>query len=803
MTANGKRPMRSDASNVRASVAFPVRPKRSKRDLSKLVKPKVIAAPVEFNEIDFEGLTIACSNRTKQNGYRFDFSRWVNDEKVLSGSNTGDLRVDCPLLYQLLRALTSNEYKIKSMSSTQGARKALFRGFNYVLPFVYEHNLVPIDNRLTVELWHQFIEQFLIKHKVNTFNSHVGAYLRVLVTAGELKDRYRRSMEPARDVQSDVLLLSMKDIRTQVSKHPYKALERNLKQKAMAILDRWDYVRTVIIERRDPKIQIAPYCLRSLRTPSMQTHHRVSYSDWDRALWKIANEQGQYNSLVYSPKEKCFKEVSRLINIKFEVNTTDDLHLVLHRQLLTKGLTSLRGDFQAKRQSGSREVPLETIGDVSKIDSVSYYTLAQSIWAAHEAMKINGSFCSVDSISQAKLKVMRNCLRDGYSWLIPGVEVMFILTSYLALKTGWNLETLASIPLDLDSCIESVSSKDPGVVKIWAYKGRSKRNQYVIDNVFSERDVYSQTAKNLGQEFRKRCVHKTSLNYVGYLLVKIREYLQFLNDNLFDVGLTDPNRRLLDHAGRNSGQWIGFSASDRQNGEVADWRRYGGVAKKVGLPGFNFQTARKLFAEYVALQSNFDIRKIQSRLGHRSPILSYICRVVFKVHGQLRLSDFQQMLVERLGDGKRIDPTLVKNQWINRHDGVYQIIEAKILEGRSQAGLVCETGYKVRDKDNILRDCETGRCALCKHGFIAADSWEGLARRLAELVYLQAESGLGYKAMEEHRIIDEQDRILANIYVHFEKEANQISEIWVSHYSQIKEKVQSNQSYVYNLLRGF
>ncbi|MDZ4105689.1 MAG: hypothetical protein U1D41_05920 [Nitrosomonas sp.] len=778
----------------------PFKPKRTNRSLSPVTE-RVVSLSVVLKTVDFEGMTIACSDSKKGND-RFDFSRWVESERKYSGQNTGNLKLDCPLLFQLLEAFGSDRYKLKGQAWTHGSRAPIFRAFGHFLPFAYGNNLVPLSSRvLTVELWEMYIQQWKAEgRQVSTFNGGPSKYIGVLIASGELEDKYRRSWVNEKDTESELLILSQKEIRSNLTNHPYKKYERELKHKVKDIFDRWDYVMEVIKTQKDPQIQIAPRCLTQLRSTDLLNHFKLTEEDWNVAVQRIALEAGEIGHQIIPPPSG--RRYAVYIPLVFDKNCHDHLHLALHRQLLCKGLTFLRQDPTiVKKTRGAATRQLSVFKDVTRIPSSFYFTLAQSIWAAHLEFKKVGGFRGVNAIKNPM--VPKSVLRDGAELLLLDANTMYTITAYLSIKTGWNLETLSSIPISLDECMESVSSKDPGIVKIWAFKGRSKRDQYVIDNIFSERKVYSQIQKKKnGEVVFKKVVHKLSYNHVGSILQKVREYLEFLNKYVFDVGLNNPERRLLEHFAYKLGVWISFSGASRRNGEVAEYRPTGQVAKQAGFDGFSFKLSRKLYAEYVALQTNFDIRKIQSRLGHRSPILSYISRVVFKVHGQLRLSDFQKIIVERLGNGKDIDPTLLKNHWVNRKDTTWQTVEDRIQKNRAQAGQLCGTGYKIRDKDNMLRDCESGRCALCKHALIDEDSWEGMSKRLAEIVFLFTESGLGVKALEAHHIMDEQDRLLANLFVHFQDRIPEIEGAMRKHFEAIATWFRQNKFSVNDLLRG-
>jgi hypothetical protein len=152
---------------------------------------------------------------------------------------------------------------------------------------------------------------------------------------------------------------------------------------------------------------------------------------------------------------------------------------------------------------------------------------------------------------------------------------------------------------------------------------------------------------------------------------------------------------------------------------------------------------RDAYISFAYEASGYSWLVAQLAAGHSSveSLKTYLRKVRWKTFGERRVSSFQTGMWNQIKSRQIIEPALLKTWVENGEVTEAQVIRWREHKDRTRVGTGCKDFFhppkEVVPEHVAGTGCRIQRCTLCRHAVIFDDSMDLLARRLAELLYLQ------------------------------------------------------------------
>ena len=175
--------------------------------------------------------------------------------------------------------------------------------------------------------------------------------------------------------------------------------------------------------------------------------------------------------------------------------------------------------------------------------------------------------------------------------------------------------------------------------------------------------------------------------------------------------------------------------------------------------GISASDFRDIFAGFVFKESRYAWTLAQWALGHRSPSTTrrYLRSRAWREQTRDSLSRFGTLVFDEIEVHKRLDPVLVKARAAGHDLEPAQVERLQAWRKRTYVGMGCQNptmpdpGVDPQNpRDGTSACINTFRCATCSQGVVFDDSLDFLARRIAELRWLQRQSPLATWAGSSH-----------------------------------------------------
>ncbi|QRM34789.1 tyrosine-type recombinase/integrase [Microvirga sp. VF16] len=322
-------------------------------------------------------------------------------------------------------------------------------------------------------------------------------------------------------------------------------------------------------------------------------------------------------------------------------------------------------------------------------------------------------------------------LFDRFRWFVPTAEDTTACIVLVLLHTGWNVETVMNLDISVDDWHQHRLSSDAGeTVAIFSQKKRSSREQVAFSLTRPEfhpfraiKDMVERT-EPLRQTLRRRLA-----------ALENQDAAPHHQDEIIRL------RRAI------SSPWLFLSKNARHGGRIgamptsrdAFAECFRSLLNSAGIEGtLSPSDLRDGFTSFLYGNSLYNVLLIKRALGHGDLNATKHYLRQRKMLAQ-RFADYtawSEALFDEIKRFQRVDPTIL---YIRARFGDINEEQRQRLADhrlRTRMGMGCldpEHPSTAIAPMHVGGLCAVQRCILCRHGVIFTDSFEPLARRLAEL----------------------------------------------------------------------
>ncbi|UTW59666.1 hypothetical protein KFE96_05010 [Kordiimonas sp. SCSIO 12603] len=334
------------------------------------------------------------------------------------------------------------------------------------------------------------------------------------------------------------------------------------------------------------------------------------------------------------------------------------------------------------------------------------------------------------------------------SWFLPTFEEACINLCLFLQKSGWNSEVAFS--MEVENCF--IEYPDDNMASIWGYKGRAGKKKII-------------TSSQMKPTWHPYQVLKYQIEVTKPLRDEVRIRLGKLLEKTVRTDEEDALRKRLQkmlkspwlfyrltHNGAETGRIGCLEDSISQLSKVLRkvCQKHGvstevkDVRKENGVRPLKLSDFRDGYAAYVFAKSGGNFFILQQALKHNntSSLINYIRQ---NRHREEALSIAHKILNFTWRDiekNKVVDPTLLFVA-MNIKD-IEEEDRRRLFEyrERTRVGMGCgRQGHKpknIASKISQGKRCSIQRCILCDKGMIFEDSFQGLAERYGEILYIKS-----------------------------------------------------------------
>lgn len=353
----------------------------------------------------------------------------------------------------------------------------------------------------------------------------------------------------------------------------------------------------------------------------------------------------------------------------------------------------------------------------------------------------------------------------NYNDLIAGLyptssDAAVLLALFLA-RSGWNPGTAIALDIQNEAWAQPLGDGAPALWWVQSFKVRSNTWQDTVSPEKLSTGCYQIVARMIKRTAALRDLVRADESRA--LLPELALRSPWLSAELGTtqvcvtshvIPLNRVIARVTDKANARAAELRGTSPPTSTGTETRGASTV--VTIRNGITSTDF---RDIFAGFVFRDSRYAWTLAQWALGHKHPSTTrrYLRSRAWREHTREALSRFGTILFDEIEVHRRVDPVLLRARAAGYSLLPSQVTQLEDWRRRTYLGMGCldptlpdPSIDPTHPRDGVTTCANTHRCVSCTQGVVFDDSLEHLARRLAELNWLQKHASLASWSESTH-----------------------------------------------------